>query len=218
MIKVAPSILSADFACLAEEVKKVEHSGASYLHIDVMDGVFVPNITIGPPVIAALRPHTDLKLDVHLMITAPERYLNEFIRAGADILTVHAEACLHLHRTLSAIKESGVKAGVALNPATPPQAIEYVLDIPDLVLIMTVNPGFGGQQFLSEVLPKITYIRNALDRCNSKAEIEVDGGISPETAPVAVRYGANVLVAGSSVFKSGNPGKVVQELLRLASK
>ncbi|RJX19169.1 MAG: ribulose-phosphate 3-epimerase [Ammonifex sp.] len=218
MIKIAPSILAGDFARLAEEVKKVEVAGAPYLHIDVMDGHFVPNITIGPPVVAAIRSCTNLTLDVHLMVSAPERYLGDFARAGADILTVHAEACTHLHRTLSAIKESGRKTGVALNPATPPQAIEYVLDLLDVVLVMTVNPGFGGQRFIPSMLPKITYIRNLLERNNLHAEIEVDGGINPETAAAAVRYGASILVAGSAVFASGDPIKAVEDLLKLSHK
>jgi ribulose-phosphate 3-epimerase len=218
LIKIAPSILAGDFARLAEEVKKVEVAGAPYLHIDVMDGHFVPNITIGPPVVAAIRSCTNLTLDVHLMVSAPERYLGDFARAGADILTVHAEACTHLHRTLSAIKESGRKTGVALNPATPPQAIEYVLDLLDVVLVMTVNPGFGGQRFIPSMLPKITYIRNLLERNNLHAEIEVDGGINPETAAAAVRYGASILVAGSAVFASGDPIKAVEDLLKLSHK
>ncbi|MEW6183695.1 MAG: ribulose-phosphate 3-epimerase [Bacillota bacterium] len=218
MIKIAPSILAADFAHLADEVRKVEPAGVAYLHVDVMDGWFVPNITIGPEVVASLRSHTRLILDVHLMIAAPDRYLADFARAGADILTVHAEACPHLHRTLAAIRELGIRAGVALNPATPPEVLDYVLDLVDLILVMTVNPGFGGQEFLPAMLPKITYIKNALSLRNLQAEIEVDGGINVETAPKVIEYGANVLVAGSSVFRSPDPAKAVRDLLDVSTK
>jgi ribulose-phosphate 3-epimerase len=200
-IQIAPSILSADFAKLGEEIRDVEDGGADLIHVDVMDGHFVPNLTIGPLVVSAIRPHTKLPLDVHLMITEPDRYIEAFVKAGADIISVHAEACLHLHRTLQWIKQLGVKAAVALNPATPLQAIEYVLGELDMVLLMTVNPGFGGQAFISSVLPKIQQLRTRLDQLGlAHIPIEVDGGIHPGTADAVVKAGASILVAGSAVF------------------
>ena len=202
MIKIAPSILSADFSRLGEEVAEAEAAGADYIHIDVMDGHYVPNITVGPLVVEAVRRVTALPLDVHLMITAPERYLPPFAEAGADIITVHYEACTHLHRTVQQIAELGVRAGVSLNPATPLISLEEILDHVDLVLLMTVNPGFGGQQFIESSLFRIKRLRRMLIDRDSKAELEVDGGINLETAPRVVAAGANVLVAGMAIFNA----------------
>jgi len=202
MIKLAPSILSADFARLGEQIDEVARAGADYIHIDVMDGHFVPNITIGAPVVAAIRPVTSLPLDVHLMIEHPERYISEFVQAGADIITVHIEVSPHLHKTIRLIKELGAKAGVSLNPPTPVSAIEEFLPHVDLVLVMSVNPGFGGQSFIPETLPKIANIRKILDDGGLSAELEVDGGITADNAPDIVKAGADVLVAGNSVFRA----------------
>lgn len=202
VIKIAPSILSADFSRLADAVAEVETAGADYIHVDVMDGRFVPNITVGLPVVAALRRITSLPLDVHLMIVEPERYLERFVEAGADILTVQIEACLHLHRALQTLHERGVRAGVALNPATPPVAISQVVGDLDLVLVMTVNPGFGGQSFIPSMLPKIAQVRRMLDAAGSLAELAVDGGIGPQTAAWAVEAGARVLVAGAAIYEA----------------
>jgi ribulose-phosphate 3-epimerase len=202
MIKLAPSILSADFARLGEQVAEVARAGADYIHVDVMDGHFVPNITIGAPVVASIRPLTSLPLDVHLMIEHPERYISEFAKAGADIITVHVEACPHLHGTIKSIKELGVKAGVSLNPATPLSSIEEIIPHVDLILIMSVNPGFGGQSFIPATLPKITNLRKILNDRKVDAELEVDGGVTADNAPGIVKAGANVLVAGNSIFKA----------------
>ncbi|WP_054635280.1 ribulose-phosphate 3-epimerase [Thalassobacillus sp. C254] len=201
MTKISPSILSADFASLKEDIIEVDKGGADYIHIDVMDGHFVPNITIGPMIVEAVRPHTDLPLDVHLMIADPDKYVDDFVKAGADILSVHAEACTHLHRTIHAIKEKGVKAGVVLNPATPVEAIKHVIEDVDLVLLMTVNPGFGGQSFIHSVLPKIREVRKMTEQVDHSVEIEVDGGVNKETARLCREAGANVLVAGSAIYK-----------------
>ncbi|MGB9802598.1 ribulose-phosphate 3-epimerase [Desulfofundulus sp.] len=218
MIKVAPSILSANFACLLQDVRRVEEAGADYLHIDVMDGHFVPNITIGPLVVAALRPYSRLIFDVHLMIEDPDRYIDTFVEAGADLITVHVEACRHLHRTLTRIREKGVRAGVALNPATSPDMLEYLPGLFDLVLVMTVNPGFGGQAFIPQTIPKIRKIRDMLDVAGLDVEIQVDGGISPATVPPVVRAGATVLVAGSAVFGAPDPAEAIKEIRQAAKR
>jgi ribulose-phosphate 3-epimerase len=199
-IKIAPSILSADFAKLGEEVVEVERGGADWLHVDVMDGHFVPNLTFGPLVMGAIAPHTKLPLDVHLMIENPEQYIAAFASAGAHLITVHAEACVHLHRVVHMIKEHGVKAGVAINPATPASAISEVLEDIDLALVMTVNPGFGGQAFIPGTLRKIAQLNQWRQERNLDFHIEVDGGVTTETAPLVVQAGADVLVAGSAVF------------------
>ncbi len=200
-ILVAPSILSADFSDLRNEIKKVESAGADWIHVDVMDGQFVPNITIGAPVVKCIKQITKLPLDVHLMIVDPDKHLKDFANAGADIVTVHAEACTHLQRTLSYIKELGCKAGVSFNPHTPVESLKYVLEIVDLVLIMTVNPGFGGQSFISSVVPKISEVKKLFKDANLNNKfIEVDGGINTSTAPIVRSAGANVLVSGNAIY------------------
>ena len=210
-VKLAPSILSADFGRLGEQIAEASKAGADYIHIDVMDGHFVPNITIGAPVVAAIRPWTNLPLDVHLMIEAPEHQINQFADAGADIITVHIEACPHIHQVVQAVKELRVKAGVALNPGTPIDTLNEILSSLDLVLVMTVNPGFGGQAFIEAMLDKITKLRAELDRKGLATELEVDGGINAEVAPKVVKAGASVLVAGAAVF---NSEQTVKEALR----
>jgi len=199
-IRIAPSILSADFAQLGEEVKAVSAAGADYIHVDVMDGHFVPNITIGPLVVKALRPHSTLPFDVHLMIAPADPYLEAFAEAGADIITVHAEAGPHLVRTLQAIKKLGKKCGVSIVPSTPASALEHVIDMVDLVLVMTVNPGFGGQSFIPSQLDKIRQLRAMIDKTGRRIDLEVDGGINAQTAKQVIEAGADVLVAGSAIF------------------
>jgi ribulose-phosphate 3-epimerase len=201
-VRIAPSILSADFARLADEVSRVEAGGADWLHVDVMDGHFVPNLTVGPPIVEALRKVTRLPLDVHLMITNADAYIRDFADAGADWLTVHVEACPHLHRTVQAIKERGVKAGVTLNPATPIGSVEAILPDADLLLIMSVNPGFGGQSFIPASLQKISQARAMIGRTGSRALLEVDGGVKVENAAQIVAAGADILVSGSAIFSS----------------
>ncbi|PLS38362.1 ribulose-phosphate 3-epimerase [Carnobacterium maltaromaticum] len=211
-MKIAPSILSADFANLERDVRLVENGGADYIHVDVMDGHFVPNITLGANIVSAIRPVTKLPLDCHLMIENPENYIEDFAKAGADIITVHVESTPHIHRAIQMIKAAGVKAGVVLNPGTPVEAVKYVLAECDLVLVMTVNPGFGGQSFIEETLEKITELSALKEIKNYHYEIEVDGGIVPETAAKCKLAGADVFVAGSYVYNAENPLEQIQNL------
>ncbi len=212
MIKLAPSILSADFARLLEDVKKVEKAGCEYLHIDVMDGHFVPNITLGPGIVKSLRKDVNMVFDAHLMIENPDNYIKEFADAGCDIIVVHQEACTHLHRTIQNIKSYGVKAGVALNPATPIETIKYVLQDVDMVLLMSVNPGFGGQSYIPVVTQKIKELKTLIDEMGIDIDIEVDGGVKPSNISEVVNAGANVIVAGSAIFNAGDLDEAVKLL------
>lgn len=211
-VRIAPSILSADFARLGDEVQALERAGADWVHVDVMDGRFVPNITIGPLVVDAVRKVTELPLDVHLMIVEPERYIEDFARAGADVITVHAEACTHLHRTLQQIRSAGKRAGVSLNPHTPADVLQHVLDEVDLVLVMSVNPGFGGQSFIEAVRPKIRTLREMIDRTGRTIDLEVDGGIKPQNVAQVLDDGVDVVVAGSAVFGAADYAQAIQAL------
>ena len=209
MGKISPSILSADFSKLGEEIKAVESAGADYIHIDVMDGHFVPNITVGPLIVKAVKKVTQLPLDVHLMISDPDKYLDDFIDAGSSILTVHAEACRHLHRTITYIKGKGIKAGVSINPSTPLASLEYILEFVDMVLIMSVNPGFGGQKFIDNTIQKIEALRIMIDKYNFDIELNVDGGINVDNIEEIAKAGANVFVSGSGIFNTTDYKKTI---------
>ena len=213
---IAPSLLSADFARLGEEVCAVEKAGADWLHVDVMDGRFVPNITVGPLIAKAVRGVTSLPLDIHLMIESPERYIDAFAKAGANTIGVHAETCPHLHRTVEAIREAGARASVAINPSTPASAVQEVLGDVDQVLVMTVNPGFGGQKFIENTLPKIETLRRWIDERGLEIALEIDGGVGPETIARAARAGADVFVAGTAVFETGDYTEAIEGLRRAA--
>ena len=217
MIKLAPSILSADFARLLEDVKKVEKAGCEYLHIDVMDGEFVPNITLGPAIVKSLRRDVNMVFDTHLMIENPDDYIKDFVDAGSDLIVVHAEACRHLHRTIQNIKSYNVKVGVALNPATSIESIKHIIEDVDMVLIMTVNPGFGGQSFIESMLEKIKELKQLIDDKNLNVDIQVDGGIKPDNIHKVVEAGANIIVAGSAIFNSENIEETVSLMRKNAS-
>ena len=217
-VRIAPSLLSANFAALGEDIRKVEEAGAHLLHIDVMDGHFVPNITIGPPVVKAIRKVANKPLDVHLMITDPDQYIPEFVAAGDSIVTVHAEATIHLDRTLNYIRSHNVLAGVSINPATPLSAVEYALDVADMLLIMSVNPGFGGQRYIPYVTEKIRRAREIINKRKLGCVIEVDGGIDIPTMPEVIAAGAQVLVAGSAIFGDADPARKLKDMLATASR
>ena len=210
MIKIAPSILSADFSRLGEEIRAAEKAGADMIHVDVMDGHFVPNITIGPLVVKAVKKVASIPLDVHLMIEDPDKYIKDFAESGADIITVHSEACVHLHRSIQNIKECGVKAAVSINPATPLQNIEFILPYVDMVLLMSVNPGFGGQKFIPEVLPKITQLKSLIDHNKLKVEIEVDGGVTVDNVAEVHRAGTDIVVMGNAFYNSKDYAETVR--------
>ena len=216
--RIAPSILSADFAALGSDIRMVEDAGAQLIHVDVMDGHFVPNITIGPPVVKAIRKATKLPLDVHLMISDPDKYVPAFVDAGADMLTVHVEATIHLDRLLNFIRSHKVGVGVAINPATPVSTIEHVLELADMVLVMSVNPGFGGQKFIPYVVDKIRHVRQMIEVRKLQCAVEVDGGIDMDTLPAVVKAGADVLVAGSAIFRAPDPARKIKDMLELAGR
>ncbi|WP_100330868.1 ribulose-phosphate 3-epimerase [Bacillus xiapuensis] len=217
MVKIAPSILSADFSRLGEEIKEVEAGGADIIHVDVMDGHFVPNITIGPLIVEAIRPITKLPLDVHLMIENPDKYIEAFAKAGADYITVHTEACPHLHRTVQLIRSYGVKPGVVVNPATPAAVLDYIIEDIDMVLLMTVNPGFGGQSFIHSVVPKIRQVKEIIDAKGLDVAIEIDGGVNAETAKACAQAGADILVAGSAIYNKDDRKQAIAEIRASAS-
>lgn len=217
MIKIAPSILSADFASLGQEIKRLEECGVDMVHVDVMDGLFVPNITIGAPVVKALRKHTTLPFDVHLMIENPDKHIDDFVKAGSDIITVHQEATTHLHRTIQKIKGYGIKCGVALNPATPLENIKWILNDVDMILIMSVNPGFGGQSYIESMTQKIKELKNMIDERGLNVDIEVDGGISTKNIKKVAEAGANVFVSGSTIFNAKDMKQTILELKKLAN-
>lgn len=207
---IAPSILSADFSRIGDEIKSVENGGADYIHLDVMDGIYVPNITFGAPVVSKLRKTTKLPFDVHLMVDRPERFIDDFVNAGSDIITVHAEATIHLHRTLQQIRNAGLKAGVSLNPATPLQILDYILEDIDLILLMSVNPGFGGQSYINAVTDKIRKVRKIIDDSGREIVLEVDGGIKLDNARLVMQAGADLLVVGSDIFSHGDPEQMTK--------
>ena len=217
MIKIAPSILASDFSKLGEEIKMIEMAGADYVHIDVMDGRFVPNITIGPPVVSAVKKITKMPLDVHLMIVEPDRYIKDFIDAGADLLCIHQEAAIHLERSIQYIKSLGAKASVSLNPATDIDTLKYVMADLDMVLVMSVNPGFGGQKYIQFCTEKICSLRTMADELNPNLDIEVDGGITLDNIKEVVDAGANVIVAGSSIYKAKNPAEVISKMREITA-